>query len=109
VNYLLPLTDIQPKNQLGPTGDIAKINCSTCHRGVYKPLFGKGMLKDYPELSGAYPPAPPAPPADGAPVDGVPADAASGDAVPGSPQPGGEPPTTAQAKAPARLAQLPAN
>jgi outer membrane protein OmpA-like peptidoglycan-associated protein len=31
-------------------GDAPKANCGTCHQGVYKPLFGANMLKDYPEL-----------------------------------------------------------
>jgi photosynthetic reaction center cytochrome c subunit len=50
--YLTPLTSVFPANRLGPLGDVAKINCSTCHRGVYKPMFGAPMLKDYPELAG---------------------------------------------------------
>jgi photosynthetic reaction center cytochrome c subunit len=29
------------------------VGCATCHQGVYKPLFGANMLKDYPELAGA--------------------------------------------------------
>ena len=40
----------------GPLGDGAKLQCSTCHQGVYKPLYGQPMAKDYP---GMYP-APPA-------------------------------------------------
>ena len=28
-----------------------KVNCATCHNGVYKPLFGVGMAKDFPELT----------------------------------------------------------
>ena len=39
-----------PAHRLGPTGDVAKANCSTCHQGAYKPLYGASMLKDYPEL-----------------------------------------------------------
>ena len=35
----------------------AKVNCSTCHQGVYKPLLGVSMLKDYPELGAAKPAA----------------------------------------------------
>jgi len=48
--HLLPLTDTFPANRKGPTGDVAKINCSTCHQGAYKPLYGAQMAKDYPEL-----------------------------------------------------------
>jgi photosynthetic reaction center cytochrome c subunit len=71
--YLTPLQDTFPANRLGPTGDVAKVNCSTCHRGVYKPLFGTSMLKDNPELG-----APVALPA--SLVLGPPAAAKTGDA-----------------------------
>jgi photosynthetic reaction center cytochrome c subunit len=50
--YLTQLTDIFPSDRKGPLGDVAKVNCETCHQGVYKPLFGVSMLKDYPELAG---------------------------------------------------------
>ena len=33
-------------------GDVAKVNCATCHQGVFKPLYGVSMAKDYPELVG---------------------------------------------------------
>ncbi len=36
--------------RLGPMGDGAKLQCATCHQGVYKPLFGAPMAKDYPAL-----------------------------------------------------------
>jgi photosynthetic reaction center cytochrome c subunit len=36
--------------------DVAKVNCQTCHQGVYKPLLGVSMLKDYPKLSGSLHP-----------------------------------------------------
>jgi photosynthetic reaction center cytochrome c subunit len=49
-HYLDPLAGTFPQNRLGPTGDGPKLNCATCHNGVYKPLFGASMLKDYPEL-----------------------------------------------------------
>jgi len=47
------LKDVFPPNRLGPMGDVPKVNCATCHRGVNKPLLGVSMLKDYPELVGA--------------------------------------------------------
>ena len=50
-SYLEPLTAQFPANRLGPNGDVAKINCSTCHQGVSKPLYGAQMAKDYPELT----------------------------------------------------------
>ncbi|MEY4219606.1 MAG: Photosynthetic reaction center cytochrome c subunit precursor, partial [Pseudomonadota bacterium] len=48
--YIIPLTDKFPANRLGPKGDVAKVNCSTCHQGAYKPLYGAQMAKDFPEL-----------------------------------------------------------
>jgi len=62
--YLDPLAATFRHSRLGPTGDGPKLNCATCHNGVYKPLFGASMLKDYPELaagkqaSATLPPAP---------------------------------------------------
>lgn len=52
VEYMEPLTQTFPPSRLGPTGDVAKINCATCHQGAYKPLFGAKMAKDHPELGG---------------------------------------------------------
>lgn len=48
--YLDPLQNVFPVNRLGPQGDVAKVNCATCHNGVNKPLYGVSMVKDYPEL-----------------------------------------------------------
>ncbi len=55
--YLEPLTPVYPPHRLGPRGDAAKLNCSTCHQGVNKPLLGVSMLQDYPELAAASQPA----------------------------------------------------
>ena len=55
--YMQPLTKAFPAHRLGPNGDVSKTNCATCHQGAYKPLYGAGMLKDYPELGGAGPAA----------------------------------------------------
>jgi photosynthetic reaction center cytochrome c subunit len=49
-DYMTPLTDTFPPHRLGPKGDVAKVNCSTCHQGAYKPLYGAAMAKDFPEL-----------------------------------------------------------
>ncbi len=49
-DYLTPLTSTFPAHRLGPKGDVAKVNCTTCHQGAYKPLYGAQMAKDYPEL-----------------------------------------------------------
>ena len=50
--FLEPLKDTFPAHRKGETGDVAKLNCATCHQGAYKPLNGAPMLKDYPELAG---------------------------------------------------------
>jgi photosynthetic reaction center cytochrome c subunit len=49
-NFLDPLKTVFPANRLGVLGDSPKIQCATCHKGVYKPLFGVSMVKDYPEI-----------------------------------------------------------
>ncbi|MEQ1800654.1 MAG: photosynthetic reaction center cytochrome PufC [Gammaproteobacteria bacterium] len=72
-NYLIPLTGAFPAERLGPTGDVAKISCATCHQGVSKPLNGVSMLKDYPELLPGKP----------APTQPLPEEAAPEGAAPG--------------------------
>jgi photosynthetic reaction center cytochrome c subunit len=54
-DYLVPLHSVFPPARLGPTGDSPKINCATCHNGVYKPLFGVSMVQNFPELRGPSP------------------------------------------------------
>jgi photosynthetic reaction center cytochrome c subunit len=49
-NYLGSLQGVFPPVRLGAAGDVAKVGCATCHQGVYKPLFGVSMAKDFPEL-----------------------------------------------------------
>ena len=66
-NYLAPLKTVFPDHRLGVEGDVGKVSCATCHQGVFKPLYGESMAKDYPELQGvmrqaAAPGAPSAPP-----------------------------------------------
>ncbi len=56
-NVLDPLKSILPPHRWGPLGDGPKVNCTTCHQGVYKPLDGASMLKDYEELATNAPPA----------------------------------------------------
>jgi photosynthetic reaction center cytochrome c subunit len=51
VNYLNPLQTTLPAVRFGPEGDSPKVNCTTCHNGVYKPLFGVSTAKDFPELT----------------------------------------------------------
>jgi photosynthetic reaction center cytochrome c subunit len=53
--YLNPLQPVYPEFRLGPTGDAPKANCTTCHQGVYKPLFGENMIDNWPELSAPAP------------------------------------------------------
>jgi photosynthetic reaction center cytochrome c subunit len=50
VNYLDPLQSTFPPARLGPLGDGPKLNCATCHQGVYKPLFGVSPVVGFPEL-----------------------------------------------------------
>ncbi len=52
-NYLNPLQPVYPRSRLGEHGDAPKAQCITCHNGVYKPLYGAKMVKDYPALWGA--------------------------------------------------------
>jgi photosynthetic reaction center cytochrome c subunit len=51
-NYITSLTDVFPANRKGPQGDVAKVNCETCHQGVFKPLAGAKMAADYPAVLG---------------------------------------------------------
>ncbi len=51
LDYMEPLTDTFPAHRKGELGDVAKVNCATCHQGAYKPLNGAAMLKDHPELA----------------------------------------------------------
>jgi len=92
-DYMEPLTATFPAERKGPLGDVAKVNCATCHQGAYKPLFGASMAKDHPELGGVKPGAPradsPKPPA--GPVAAPPAPAAPVAAPAATPAPAGAP------------------
>jgi photosynthetic reaction center cytochrome c subunit len=46
-DYMDPLVGAFPANRKGPMGDVAKIDCTTCHQGVNKPLYGAQMVADY--------------------------------------------------------------
>jgi len=48
--FLIPLQGTLPAARMGPMGDGPKVNCATCHQGVYKPLFGKSPVIGFPEL-----------------------------------------------------------
>ena len=56
--YINSVRYIMPANRIGPMGDAYKTNCTTCHQGVYKPLYGVPMLNDYPGLRGPHPAVP---------------------------------------------------
>ena len=68
-----PLLAIFPDNRRGPMGDVAKVNCATCHQGAYKPLYGSHLAKYYPAVlpSDQRPEVPLAPPPRGAPLPPV--------------------------------------
>jgi photosynthetic reaction center cytochrome c subunit len=51
-DYIWPLNEVLPASRKGSLGDPKRVACNTCHQGVYKPLFGAPMLKDYPALAG---------------------------------------------------------
>jgi len=51
VAYMEPLTGVFPAHRKGELGDVAKLNCATCHQGAYKPLHGQSMLSAFPELA----------------------------------------------------------
>jgi hypothetical protein len=50
VDYMKPLTEDLPGDRLGPTGDVAKVNCATCHQGQQQAAGRRG---DGPGLPGA--------------------------------------------------------
>ena len=50
-DFMLPLTSTFPAARHGPTGDVAKIGCATCHNGANKPLNGANVIEPYPSLA----------------------------------------------------------
>jgi photosynthetic reaction center cytochrome c subunit len=87
-NYLSSLDGVFPVNRLGPTGDVPKLNCATCHQGAYKPLYGADILHGYPGLvnaKGVEAPAPEKAPevTPGAPPASVSDSSQAGKAAPG--------------------------
>lgn len=68
-----PLIAIFPANRRGPQGDVAKVNCATCHQGAYKPLYGSHLASYYPAVlpSALRPAVPPSPVPEPAPLPPV--------------------------------------
>jgi len=54
-DYLVPLQPVYPPYRLGALGDPPKAYCTTCHKGVYKPLYGAPAVADWPSLDTVYP------------------------------------------------------
>ncbi|MES2753841.1 MAG: photosynthetic reaction center cytochrome PufC [Pseudomonadota bacterium] len=50
--YLTSLASVFPANRKGPHGDVLKVNCTTCHQGLSKPLGGVSMIAQAPALKG---------------------------------------------------------
>jgi len=50
--HVAPVSSMLPPERLGPTGEGRKINCTTCHQGVNKPLGGLQMAESFPSLLG---------------------------------------------------------
>ncbi len=51
-NYITSLAAVFPANRKGPQGDPYKVNCTTCHQGIAKPLGGVSMIDQAPWLRG---------------------------------------------------------
>lgn len=49
-SFMEPLAGVFPANRKGPSGDVGKINCTTCHQHLSKPLYGAKMARDFPGL-----------------------------------------------------------
>ncbi|NBB92890.1 MAG: photosynthetic reaction center cytochrome c subunit [Gammaproteobacteria bacterium] len=52
LEHVAPVSDLLPPDRLGPTGEGRKVNCTTCHQGVNKPLGGLQMAENFPSLYG---------------------------------------------------------
>ncbi|AWN44196.1 photosynthetic reaction center cytochrome PufC [Methylobacterium durans] len=96
-DYMEPLQSTFPRNRLGALGDVPKINCTTCHNGVNKPLNGAHVVEAYPSLTksteiAATGPAPAAPDGGGAAPTAVPATPAPATPAPAPAAPAPQPP-----------------
>ena len=93
-NYITALGKVWPANRLGPNGDPKKVYCTTCHRGLNKPMNGVPMLRDYPSLIGPAVMTP-------GPVEAAPAVVTAAAVVPASAVPMAAAPTAVTIPAPA--------
>jgi photosynthetic reaction center cytochrome c subunit len=53
--HILPTEPLLPPERLGPLGDVAKVNCATCHLQAPKTFNGASPLADWPELASSEP------------------------------------------------------
>jgi photosynthetic reaction center cytochrome c subunit len=53
--WILPEQDLLPPERLGPLGDVAKVNCTTCHVGAPQTFGGASAIQNWPELVSAEP------------------------------------------------------
>lgn len=51
-DYVDPLTEWLPPKRKDTQGNAQRVNCTTCHQGLPKPLNGAPMVADYPSLVG---------------------------------------------------------
>ncbi len=51
-DYISSLQSVFPAYRKGPHGDVYKVNCTTCHQGVSKPLGGVSIIAQAPVLKG---------------------------------------------------------
>lgn len=49
-SYIVSNAELLPPEQLGPLGDAAKVNCTTCHQGAPKTFGGASAIENWPEL-----------------------------------------------------------
>jgi photosynthetic reaction center cytochrome c subunit len=53
--WILGDAELVAPERLGPQGDVAKVNCTTCHNGAPKTFGGASAVADWPELVSAEP------------------------------------------------------
>ncbi len=53
--WIVSEPQLQPPERLGPLGDVAKVNCTTCHYGAPVTFNGESAVANWPELVSAEP------------------------------------------------------